>query len=76
MVIWAESWSWLTTGPGRGNGVTAQRYINQTLRLHIGPFVLVIRVTVARDNARPHSVRATVQILQQRNITIYIYIYI
>ena len=45
-------------GPGRGNGVTAQRYINQVLRLHM----------FQQDNARAHTARITRDFLQQHNI--------
>ena len=40
-------------GPGRGNGVTALRYINQVLRLHIVPY-FGRQDNAQLDNARAH----------------------
>ena len=58
-------------GPGRGNGITAQRYIDQALRPHIVPFFARHPLyTFQHDNARPHTARATVHFLQQHNIRI------
>ena len=56
-------------GPGRGNGVTAQRYIDQALRPHVVPFFARHpEYTFQHDNARPHTARVTVAFLQQHNI--------
>ena len=56
-------------GPGRGNGVTAVRYINQVLVPHVQPFFQQHpNAILQQDNARPHSARATQDYLQQQNI--------
>jgi len=45
-------------GPGRGNGVTAQRYINQVLRPVVLPYIHQHNHLVFQhDNARAHSAR-------------------
>ena len=56
-------------GPGRGNGVTALRYIHQVLQLHIVPYFCRHRHHMfQQDNARAHTVRATRDFLHQNNI--------
>lgn len=56
-------------GPGRGNGVTAQRYIDQILTPYIVPyFNRNPRHLLQQDNARPHIARATVDFLRHHNI--------
>ncbi|KAK7109583.1 hypothetical protein V1264_013599 [Littorina saxatilis] len=58
-------------GPGRGNGVNAQRYINQVLGPTVVPyFQLHGNLTFQQDNARPHTARATTAFLQQNNIRV------
>lgn len=58
-------------GPGHGNGVTAQRYIDQVLRPHLLPFSQGRRnFTLQHDNARPHTARITANFLQQHNIQV------
>ena len=58
-------------GPGRGQGVNAQRYINQVLRPHIVPFFAQHpNWTFQQDNARPHTARDTQQFLQQNNVNV------
>jgi hypothetical protein len=52
-------------GPGRGNGVTAARYIDQVLRPH---FARHQNKTFQQDNARAHTARATRDFLQQNNV--------
>ena len=56
-------------GPGRGNGVTAQRYIAQVLVPHVVPFFQRHpNFLFQQDNARPHTARATQGFLRQNNI--------
>ncbi|KAK7097456.1 hypothetical protein V1264_004431 [Littorina saxatilis] len=58
-------------GPGRGNGITAQRYIDQILQPHVVPFFQARRNCVLQqDNARPHTARVTQAFLQHNNIDI------
>ena len=58
-------------GPGRGNGVTAVRYIDQVLRPHVVPhFAQHQNKTFQQDNARAHTARVTRDFLQQNNITV------
>ena len=58
-------------GPGRGNGVTAQRYINQVLRPVVVPHFQQHRnLTLQQDNARPHTANVTRQFLQQQGIRV------
>ena len=58
-------------GPGRCNGVTALRYINQVLRLHIVPyFIRHHHNTFQQDNARAHTARDSNDFLQQHNMRI------
>ena len=53
-------------GPGRGNGVTAARYIDQVLRPHVVPhFARHQNKTFQQDNAR-----ATRYFLQQNNVNV------
>nr|KAG5686811.1 hypothetical protein BaRGS_032028 [Batillaria attramentaria] len=53
-------------GPGRGNGITAQRYMDQVLHPHVLPFFQAHRNWVFQhDNARPHTARATQDLLQR-----------
>ncbi|XP_071095495.1 RNA-binding protein 25-like [Haliotis cracherodii] len=56
-------------GAGRGNGVTAQRYIDQVLRAQVVPFFARHgNFQFQQDNARPHTARITQAFLQQHNI--------
>ena len=58
-------------GTGRGNGVTAQRYINQVLRPSVVPFFHQHgNFILQQDNARPHTARLTANFLQQHNIRV------
>jgi transposase len=58
-------------GPGRGNGVTAARYIDQVLRPHVVPhFTSHQNMTNQQDNAHAHTARATRDFLQQNNINV------
>lgn len=58
-------------GQGRGNGVNAQRYIDQVLAPMILPhFQRHPHLVLQHDNARAHSARATVDYLQQQNIRV------
>ena len=57
-------------GTGRGNGVTAQRYINQVLRPSVVPFFHQHGNFILQDNARPHTARLTANFLQQHNIRV------
>jgi hypothetical protein len=52
-------------GPGRGNGVTAARYIDQVLRPH---FARHQNKTLQQDNVCAHTARATRDFLQQNTI--------
>lgn len=57
--------------PGRGGGVTSQRYINQVLQPVVVPFFARRRRCLfQQDNAPAHSARATQQFLRQRNIPV------
>ena len=53
------------TGPGRGNGVMALRYINQVLQWYFGRHQ---HHMFPQDNARAHTTIATRDFLQQHNI--------
>nr|KAG5688132.1 hypothetical protein BaRGS_010473 [Batillaria attramentaria] len=56
-------------GPGRGNGITAQRYMDQVLHPHVLPFFQAHGNWVFQhDNARPHTARATQDLLQRSGI--------
>jgi hypothetical protein len=58
-------------GPGRGNGVTAARYIDQVLRPHVVPhFARHQNKTFQQDNVRVHTARATRDYLQQNSINV------
>ena len=58
-------------GPGRGNGVNAQRYINQVLAPEIMPyFQQHANLTLQQDNAHTHTARITMAFLQQHNIRV------
>ena len=58
-------------GPGRGNGVTAARYIDQVLRPHVVPHVARHQnKTFQQDNACAHTARATRDFLQQNNVNV------
>ncbi|XP_071085819.1 uncharacterized protein [Haliotis cracherodii] len=58
-----------SVGAGRGNGVTAQRYIDQVLRPQVVPFFAIHgNFQFQQDNARPHTARITQAFLQQHNI--------
>ncbi|XP_071094649.1 uncharacterized protein [Haliotis cracherodii] len=52
---------------GRGNGVTAARYIDQVLRPHAIPHT-PINHKFKHDNARAHTAGATIDFLQQNGI--------
>ena len=55
-------------GPGRGNGVTAVRYIDQVLRPHAVPhFARHPNHVFQQDNAYAHTARLTRDFLQQHN---------
>ena len=55
--------------PGRVNGVTAQRYIDQILQPHVVPFFHAHpNFIFQQDNARAHSARVTQDFLHQQNI--------
>ena len=55
-------------GPGRGNGVTTSRYIDQVLRLHVVPCLARHRYySFQHDIYRTHYVRVTTDFLQQNN---------
>ena len=57
--------------PGRGNGVTAARYIDQVLRPHArSHFARHQNKTFQQDNARAHTARATRDFLQQNNVNV------
>ena len=56
-------------GQGRGNGVNAQRYIDQVLRPHVVPFwVNHQNFLFQQDNAKAHTASTTQQFLQANNI--------
>nr|KAG5693248.1 hypothetical protein BaRGS_000830 [Batillaria attramentaria] len=63
-------------GPGRGNGITAQRYMDQVLHPHVlPPHVLPFlqahgNWVFQHDNARPHTARATQDLLQRSGIQV------
>nr|KAG5688450.1 hypothetical protein BaRGS_003047 [Batillaria attramentaria] len=58
-------------GPGRGNGVTAQRYIDQVLRPVVVPhFQQHGHLTLQQDNARPHTARVTTDFQQHGHLTL------
>ena len=56
-------------GAGRGNGVTAARYIQQVLGPAVVPHIRRHpNLTLQQDNARPHTARLTTGYLQQQGI--------
>ena len=56
-------------GPGRGNGVTARRYIDQVLWPTVLPHFRRHRnLILQQDNARPHTARVTTDYLQRSGI--------
>ena len=58
-------------GQGRGNGVNANRYINEVLMPHVVPyFQHHPQHLYQQDNARPHTARATQTFLRQNNINL------
>ena len=58
-------------GPGRDNGVTTARYIDQDLRPHVVPhFARHQNKTFQQNNARAHTSRATRDFLQQNNVNV------
>ena len=58
-------------GPGRGNGVTVARYIDQVLRPHVvRHFAHHQNKTFQQDNACAHTARATRDFLQQNNVNV------
>nr|KAG5690281.1 hypothetical protein BaRGS_035030 [Batillaria attramentaria] len=58
-------------GPRRGIGITAQRYMDQVLHLHVLPFFQAHGNWVFQhDNARPHTARATQDLLQRSGIQV------
>ena len=58
-------------GSGRGNGVTAARYIDQVLRPHAVPhFARHQNKTFQQDNAHAHTARATRDFLQENNVNV------
>lgn len=58
-------------GPGRGNGVTAARYIDQVLRPHVMPHIERHQnKTFQQDNMRAHAARETRDFLQQNNVNV------
>nr|KAG5703556.1 hypothetical protein BaRGS_000941 [Batillaria attramentaria] len=58
-------------GPGRGNGITAQRYMDQVLHPHVLPFFQAHGNWVFQhDNASPHTVRGTQDLLQRSGIQV------
>jgi transposase len=61
----------LNLDPGRSNGITAARYIDQVLRPHVVPhFARHQNKTFQQDNARAHTARATRDFLQQNNVNV------
>ncbi|KAK7110266.1 hypothetical protein V1264_014168 [Littorina saxatilis] len=58
-------------GPGPSNGVTAQRYMDQVLHPHVLPFFQAHGNWVFQhDNARPHTARATQDLLHRSGIQV------
>lgn len=60
-------------GPGRDNGVTAQRYIDQVLRTVtvVVPHLQQHRnMTLQQDNALPYTARVTTHFLRQQGIKV------
>ena len=58
-------------GLGRGNGVTAQRYITQVLAPHVVPFFeRHPNFFYQQDNARPHIAKVALDFLRQNNINL------
>lgn len=56
---------------GRGNGVTARRYIDTVLRPVVVPFLTANPgMTLMHDNARPHTARITADFLQQNHVDV------
>ena len=52
--------------PGRGNGGTAQRYIDNVLRPVVLPFMAAyLGMTFQQNKARPHTARITSQFLSR-----------
>lgn len=61
-------------GPGPGNGITAQRFIDQVVRPHIVPFFQGRRNAILQqDNARPHTARITQNVLVQNNVQLMVW---
>lgn len=59
----------INNGPGRGRGLTAQRYIAEVLRPVAIPYIQQhMGMSLLQDNARPHAARATQQYLQAQNV--------
>lgn len=50
--------------------LTAQRYINHVLELHLLPIIDQQTQIFQRDNARPHTARATMNFLQNSNVNV------
>ena len=73
-------WDWISyqqrtplvifdVGPGGGNGVTAQCYIDSVLHPVVLPFMAAHPgMMFQQDNAWQHTARVTTQFLQQNNI--------
>ncbi|KAK7097817.1 hypothetical protein V1264_004740 [Littorina saxatilis] len=58
-------------GQGRGNGVSADRYINQVLHPYVVPlFQRYWNCLFQQDNARPHTARATQDFLRHKNVNL------
>lgn len=58
-------------GHGRGNDVTAQRYIDSVLRPVAVPYLSAhAGMTLMQDNARPHTALITRQFLQEQNVNV------
>jgi transposase len=58
-------------GPGRGNGVNANRYVQQVLIPHVAPFFARRgNFIFQQDNATAHTARVTQHYLQQNNIAV------
>ena len=69
IMVWGGIGLNVKLGAGRGNGVTAARYIDQVLRPHVVPhFARHQNKTFQQDNARVHTARATRNFLQQNNV--------
>ena len=56
---------------GSGHGLTAQRYIDQVLRLVVVPFITQRPgFEFQQDNARPHSARVSQDFLQTNGVAV------